>query len=141
MPPTASSTPTTPPVATTASCASPSAAAAILVEISIAISAGPMATETARAPADRLTLIAAEVAGPQQPPSRVDTPPADAGTVLVTPGEALVQSHAAPPEPGHRAVDVRRLRVKLSCRGPVITTIRGVGYRLDDAGRVRVVPG
>jgi hypothetical protein len=43
---------------------------------------------------------------------------------------------------GERTVDVhvRRLRVKLGGRGPVIATIRGVGYRLDDATQVTVVP-
>jgi DNA-binding response OmpR family regulator len=35
-------------------------------------------------------------------------------------------------------VHVRRLRVKLGERGPVIATIRGVGYRLDDATQVTV---
>jgi hypothetical protein len=41
---------------------------------------------------------------------------------------------------GERTVDVhvRRLRAKLRRRGPVITTIRGVGYRLDRAERVAV---
>jgi hypothetical protein len=41
---------------------------------------------------------------------------------------------------GERTVDVhvRRLRVKLGERGPVIATIRGVGYRLDDATQVTV---
>lgn len=44
---------------------------------------------------------------------------------------------------GERTVDVHvhRLRGKLGGRGPVITTVRGVGYRLDAAHRVRVVPG
>ena len=41
---------------------------------------------------------------------------------------------------GERTVDVhvRRLRAKLHDRGPVITTIRGVGYRLDQPERVSV---
>ncbi len=44
---------------------------------------------------------------------------------------------------GERTVDVhvRRLRVKLGERGPVIATVRGVGYRLDDAAQVTVVSG
>ena len=42
---------------------------------------------------------------------------------------------------GERTVDVhvRRLRVKLGERGPLIATVRGVGYRLDDAAHVMVV--
>jgi len=42
---------------------------------------------------------------------------------------------------GERTVDVhvRRLRVKLGDRGPVIATMRGVGYRLDDAAQVVLV--
>jgi DNA-binding response OmpR family regulator len=44
---------------------------------------------------------------------------------------------------GERTVDVhvRRLRVKLGERGPLIATVRGVGYRLDDAAQVMVVSG
>ncbi|GAA0277039.1 helix-turn-helix domain-containing protein [Cryptosporangium japonicum] len=38
-------------------------------------------------------------------------------------------------------VHVRRIRVKLSPTGPRIVTVRGVGYRLDHADRVAVVPG
>ncbi|HEY2674229.1 MAG TPA: winged helix-turn-helix domain-containing protein [Rugosimonospora sp.] len=42
---------------------------------------------------------------------------------------------------GERTVDVhvRRLRVKLGEPGPVISTVRGVGYRLDDAASVDIV--
>lgn len=42
---------------------------------------------------------------------------------------------------GQRTVDVhiRRLRAKLGDRGPVITTVRGVGYRLDTPDRVAVL--
>jgi len=42
---------------------------------------------------------------------------------------------------GERTVDVhiRRLRRKLRQQGPTITTVRGVGYRLDGAGLVDVV--
>jgi hypothetical protein len=41
---------------------------------------------------------------------------------------------------GERTVDVhvRRLRTKLVTGGPVITTVRGVGYRLDEVSRVAV---
>jgi two-component system, OmpR family, response regulator len=44
---------------------------------------------------------------------------------------------------GERTVDVhvRRLRIKLGGPGPLITTVRGVGYRLDEAARVAVVAG
>ena len=35
-------------------------------------------------------------------------------------------------------VHVRRLRRKLGPDVPLITTVRGVGYRVDDTGRVRV---
>ncbi|SHN74440.1 winged helix-turn-helix domain-containing protein [Cryptosporangium aurantiacum] len=38
-------------------------------------------------------------------------------------------------------VHVRRLRVKLADTGPQIVTVRGVGYRLDHADRVAVLPG
>jgi DNA-binding response OmpR family regulator len=43
---------------------------------------------------------------------------------------------------GERTVDVhvRRLRVKLGGRGPLIVTVRGVGYRFDDAVKVAIVP-
>ncbi len=43
---------------------------------------------------------------------------------------------------GERTVDVhvRRLRIKLG-PGPLIATVRGVGYRLDEAARVAVVSG
>jgi Transcriptional regulatory protein, C terminal len=43
---------------------------------------------------------------------------------------------------GERTVDVhvRRLRSKLQDLGPTITTVRGIGYRLDDSDRVEVVP-
>jgi len=39
---------------------------------------------------------------------------------------------------GERTIDVHihRLRLKLASRGPTITTVRGVGYRLDGAHRV-----
>jgi DNA-binding response OmpR family regulator len=42
---------------------------------------------------------------------------------------------------GERTVDVhvRRLRLKVGGRGPLIATVRGVGYRLDDAARVAVL--
>ena len=42
---------------------------------------------------------------------------------------------------GQRTIDVhvRRLRAKLGSRGPLIATVRGVGYRLDHADRVAVV--
>jgi len=42
---------------------------------------------------------------------------------------------------GERTVDVhvRRLRTKLGNLGPTITTVRGIGYRLDDVDRVAVV--
>jgi DNA-binding response OmpR family regulator len=42
---------------------------------------------------------------------------------------------------GERTVDVhvRRLRRKLRQQGPVITTIRGIGYRLDSAERIDLV--
>ncbi|GAA3390690.1 winged helix-turn-helix domain-containing protein [Cryptosporangium minutisporangium] len=38
-------------------------------------------------------------------------------------------------------VHVRRIRVKLADSGPRIVTVRGVGYRLDHADRVAVLPG
>jgi DNA-binding response OmpR family regulator len=41
---------------------------------------------------------------------------------------------------GSRTVDVhiRRLRIKLGQRGPVVCTVHGVGYRLDDEVLVTV---
>jgi two-component system OmpR family response regulator len=43
---------------------------------------------------------------------------------------------------GERTVDVhvRRLRVKLGGRLPLITTVYGVGYRLSDDARVAILP-
>lgn len=42
---------------------------------------------------------------------------------------------------GARTVDVhvRRIRQKLAGHGPIITTVRGVGYRLDAVERLRVM--
>ena len=42
---------------------------------------------------------------------------------------------------GERTVDVhvRRLRRKLRQLGPIITTVRGIGYRLDDAAKVTLL--
>jgi DNA-binding response OmpR family regulator len=42
---------------------------------------------------------------------------------------------------GERTVDVhvRRLRRKLRQLGPIITTVRGIGYRLDDTARVTLI--
>jgi DNA-binding response OmpR family regulator len=42
---------------------------------------------------------------------------------------------------GERTVDVhvRRLRRKLRKLGPIITTVRGIGYRLDDTARVTLI--
>jgi len=42
---------------------------------------------------------------------------------------------------GERTVDVhvRRLRRKLRQLGPIITTVRGIGYRLDDSARVKLI--
>jgi DNA-binding response OmpR family regulator len=36
-------------------------------------------------------------------------------------------------------VHIRRLRAKLDDRGPVISTVRGIGYRLDRRNRVAVI--
>ena len=43
---------------------------------------------------------------------------------------------------GERTVDVhvRRLRLKLGCQLPLITTVYGVGYRLADDARVVIQP-
>jgi DNA-binding winged helix-turn-helix (wHTH) protein len=43
---------------------------------------------------------------------------------------------------GDRTVDMHvwRLRGKLGERGPVIVTVRGVGYRLDDVSQVTIMP-
>lgn len=44
---------------------------------------------------------------------------------------------------GRRTIDVhiRRLRMKVGDRFPLVTTIRGVGYRFDGQGRVSVTRG
>lgn len=41
---------------------------------------------------------------------------------------------------GERTVDVhvRRIRVKLAGFGPTISTVHGLGYRLDDTDRVQI---
>jgi DNA-binding response OmpR family regulator len=64
----------------------------------------------------------------------------NAGRVL-TRGQLLRQVWGYPPGGGGRTVDVhvRRLRAKLDGRGPVISTVRGIGYRMDRLGRVAVV--
>jgi two-component system, OmpR family, response regulator len=64
----------------------------------------------------------------------------NAGRVL-TRGQLLRQVWGYPLGGGGRTVDVhvRRLRAKLAGRGPVISTVRGIGYRMDRLGRVAVV--
>jgi DNA-binding response OmpR family regulator len=64
----------------------------------------------------------------------------NAGRVL-TRGQLLRQVWGYPLGGGGRTVDVhvRRLRAKLGDRGPVISTVRGIGYRMDRLGRVAVV--
>jgi DNA-binding response OmpR family regulator len=64
----------------------------------------------------------------------------NAGRVL-TRGQLLRQVWGYPSGGGGRTVDVhiRRLRAKLGGRGPVICTVRGIGYRMDRLGRVAVV--
>lgn len=64
----------------------------------------------------------------------------NAGRVL-TRGQLLRQVWGYPLGGGGRTVDVhvRRLRAKLGGRGPVISTVRGVGYRMDRLHRVAVV--
>ncbi|WP_338090646.1 winged helix-turn-helix domain-containing protein [Planosporangium thailandense] len=66
----------------------------------------------------------------------------NAGRVL-TRGQLLRQVWGYAVASGGRTVDVhvRRLRVKLGGRGPVISTVRGIGYRLDRAARVAVIRG
>jgi DNA-binding response OmpR family regulator len=57
-------------------------------------------------------------------------------------GQLLVHVWGYEMVSGERTVDVhvRRLRAKLGDRGPVIATVRGVGYRLDEAANVAVEP-
>jgi DNA-binding response OmpR family regulator len=64
----------------------------------------------------------------------------NAGRVL-TRGQLLRQVWRYPVASGGRTVDVhvRRLRAKLGGRGPLISTVRGIGYRMDRRGRVAVV--
>jgi DNA-binding response OmpR family regulator len=64
----------------------------------------------------------------------------NAGRVL-TRGQLLRQVWGYPIAGGGRTVDVhvRRLRAKLAGRGPVISTVRGIGYRMDRLNRVSVV--
>jgi DNA-binding winged helix-turn-helix (wHTH) protein len=63
-----------------------------------------------------------------------------AGRVL-TRGQLLRQVWGYGSPGGGRTVDVhiRRLRAKLRNRGPGISTVRGIGYRMDRANRVAVV--
>jgi DNA-binding winged helix-turn-helix (wHTH) protein len=63
-----------------------------------------------------------------------------AGRVL-TRGQLLRQVWGYGSPGGGRTVDVhiRRLRAKLRGRGPAISTVRGIGYRMDRATRVAVV--
>jgi len=55
--------------------------------------------------------------------------------------QLLRQVWGYPAAGGERTVDVhvRRLRAKLGEADPLISTVRGVGYRLDEASRVTVV--
>jgi DNA-binding response OmpR family regulator len=64
----------------------------------------------------------------------------NAGRVL-TRGQLLRQVWQYPMASGGRTVDVhiRRLRAKLGGRGPVISTVRGIGYRMDKRNRVSVI--
>jgi DNA-binding winged helix-turn-helix (wHTH) protein len=64
----------------------------------------------------------------------------NAGRVL-TRGQLLRQVWGYPVASGGRTVDVhiRRLRAKLGGHGPVVSTVRGIGYRMDRINRVRVV--
>jgi DNA-binding response OmpR family regulator len=64
----------------------------------------------------------------------------NAGRVL-TRGQLLHQVWGYTVASGGRTVDVhiRRVRVKLGDRGPLISTVRGVGYRMDRVSRVAVV--
>ena len=63
-----------------------------------------------------------------------------AGRVL-TRGQLLRQVWGYAVISGGRTVDVhvRRLRAKLAGRGPVISTVRGIGYRMDHLNRVAVI--
>ncbi|GGO04355.1 winged helix-turn-helix domain-containing protein [Micromonospora parathelypteridis] len=58
----------------------------------------------------------------------------------LTRGQLLREVWGCEPYHGARTVDVhvRRLRQKLAGRGPIITTVHGVGYRLDAVERMRV---
>jgi DNA-binding winged helix-turn-helix (wHTH) protein len=64
----------------------------------------------------------------------------NAGRVL-TRGQLLHHVWGHPVASSGRTVDVHilRLRAKLGGRGPVISTIRGVGYRMDRQSRVAVI--
>ncbi|WP_435828460.1 winged helix-turn-helix domain-containing protein [Micromonospora purpureochromogenes] len=59
---------------------------------------------------------------------------------VLTRGQLLREVWGYEAYQGARTVDVhvRRVRQKLAGRGPVITTVRGVGYRLDADDRLRV---
>ncbi|MCW2643569.1 MAG: transcriptional regulator [Dactylosporangium sp.] len=64
----------------------------------------------------------------------------NAGRVL-TRGQLLGQVWGYTVASGGRTVDVhiRRVRAKLGDRGPIISTVRGIGYRMDQVSRVAVV--
>ena len=63
------------------------------------------------------------------------------GERVFTRGQLLRQVWGYTVHSGERTVDVhvRRLRVKLAGAGPQISTVRGIGYRLDALDRLTVI--
>ncbi|MET7398700.1 winged helix-turn-helix domain-containing protein [Dactylosporangium sp. NPDC005572] len=59
---------------------------------------------------------------------------------VFTRGQLLLQVWEDDTRTSGRTVDahVRRLRLKLAGRGPTITTVHGIGYRLDGADRLHI---
>ncbi|MDI6104828.1 winged helix-turn-helix domain-containing protein [Actinoplanes sp. NEAU-A12] len=61
---------------------------------------------------------------------------------VFTRAQLMQQIWGTPAGRGERTVDVhiRRLRVHLAGNGPAITTVHGIGYRLDHSDRATVTP-
>ncbi len=66
---------------------------------------------------------------------------ADSADRVLTRGSCCARSRGTRSPAAGRTVDVhvRRLRAKLGGRGPVLSTVRGIGYRMDSFNRVAVV--
>jgi hypothetical protein len=107
----------------------------LVVNVQIAVPRGTPAAERVFALADRLHALAVDDADAERASTSVAVLVDETGTG--TPDARP----AAPPAPVPELVLLvdRRLRAKLGGRGPVITTVRGIGYRMDRRSRITVV--